>query len=82
MAAETGEIPPPWVEYPGYEPGHIFWRQTGEPFFNLVWEPFYEALSETQKEDYRARWKVPEVWQDFYFDKKWRDWLESTDEDE
>jgi len=81
MAAEREEIPPPWVEYPAYGPGDTFWRQTGEPFMALVWEPYYTSLSEAEQEAYLVRWKVPEEWQDFYFDKKFREWLESTDED-
>ncbi len=82
MAAERVEIPPPWIEYPGYGPGDMFWRQTGEPFFLLVWKPYYESLSEAEKQAYLARWNVPEEWRSYYFDKAWRDWLESTDEDE
>ena len=80
MAAEGKEIPPPWVEYPGYGPGDTFWRQTGEPFLSLVWQPYYESLGEAEKEAYLKQWNVPQDWQDFYFDKRWRDFLESTDE--
>lgn len=82
MAAEPKEIQPPWVEYPGYGPGDPFWRQTGEPFFTLVWRPFYDSLNEAEQTAYLIRWNVPEQWQKFYFDQEWREWLESTDEDE
>jgi hypothetical protein len=77
-----GEIKPPWVAYPEYGPGDTFWRQTGEPFMALVWEPYYESLSQEEKDAYLKRWQVPEEWWKFYFDPAWRAFLESTDEDQ
>jgi hypothetical protein len=80
MAPEKKEITPPWVQYPGYGPGDTFWRQTGEVFMAVVWEPYYESLSEEEQQAYLERWKVPQEWQNFYFDKAWRELLESADE--
>jgi hypothetical protein len=32
--------------------GDTFWRQTGEPFMTLVWEPYYESLSQDVRDAY------------------------------
>ncbi|MEO8870951.1 MAG: hypothetical protein ABI357_08970 [Granulicella sp.] len=76
-----GEVRPPWVAYPEYGPGDGFWRQSGEPFLTLVWEPYYESLSEEEKAGYLKRWQVPEEWWQFHFDPAWREFLERSDED-
>lgn len=74
------EIEPPWVKYPGYGPGDGFWRQSGEAWFAHVWEPFWNALNQEQQEEYLKHWNVPEKWKQFYFDKSFMKWLESTDD--
>jgi hypothetical protein len=75
------ETPPPWIKYPDYSPGDGFWRQSGESWLRDVWEPFYRTLSEQQKSEYLTRWNVPWDWQKFYFDKDFRDWLDTVDDD-
>jgi hypothetical protein len=82
MTGKQEEVQPPWVAYPGYGPGDTFWRQTGEAFMALVWEPYYEALSEEEKDAYLKRWQVPQEWWNFYFDPAWRAFMESADEEE
>ena len=74
------EIPPPWKMHPGYHPGDCFWRQSGEIWFVYVWRPYWESLSDSEKEDYLAKWNVPFEWQTFYFDNNFQEWLESTDD--
>jgi|HubBroStandDraft_4_1064222.scaffolds.fasta_scaffold789625_1 hypothetical protein len=76
------EIPPPWDKYPGFAPADPFWRQSGEAWFKDVWEPFYNCLSEVDQREYLERWKVPELWRMFYFDKAFQQWLDTVDDDE
>jgi hypothetical protein len=56
------EIRPPWIEFPGIIPGDFFWREAGEYWFHDVWRPYWESLSPVEKEEYLARWQVPEDW--------------------
>jgi|GEM_PF-4846290 len=81
-SAQSGEISPPWVEYPGFPPGDFFWREAGEPWRTLVWEPYYNSLDAAQQAAYLERWKVPDDWRQYYFDPELRKWWESTDEPE
>jgi hypothetical protein len=73
------EIEPPWVKYPDYPPGDGFWRQAGEPWFALVWRPYWESLNAQEQDDYLNRWNVPQIWRLFYFDRDFREWLRLTD---
>jgi hypothetical protein len=75
------EITPPWVMFPEVPPGDFFWREAGEPWLTEVWEPYWRSLSAVNQEEYLVRWKVPDNWRTFYFDKKFRDWLESVDDE-
>jgi len=75
------EIVPPWVKYPGYPPGDMFWRQTGEEWFCSVWKPFWYSLTITGQNKYLVRWEVPRDWQDFYFDPAFRKAVEDEDSD-
>lgn len=74
------EIEPPWIKYPGYPPGDTFWRQSGELWFSLVWRPYWQSLNIEQQAGYLSKWKVPDVWRDFYFDHEFQQWLLTTDE--
>lgn len=74
------EVEPPWIKYPGYPPGDPFWRQTGENWFLLFWEPFWKSLTIGEQEEYLAKWAVPKEWELYYFDSSFREWLESIDE--
>jgi len=76
----SDEIEPPWIKYPGYPPADPFWRQSGELWFALVWLPHWQSLNVKQQADYLNKWKVPDVWRDFYFDQAFQQWLCSTDE--
>ena len=74
------EILPPWVTYPGYPPGDTFWRQSGEAWFHYVWKPYFESLSSEEKELYLKRWNTPEIWQKFYFNEEFQNWLKEVDD--
>jgi len=76
----TNEIDPPWVKYPNYPPADTFWRQAGEPWFTLVWEPYWKSLTSEEQATYLSRWSVPEIWRLFYFEPDFEEWLRSTDE--
>lgn len=76
------EINPPWVQFPGFEPGDFFWRDAGQPWLVYVWRPYYDSLTPKEQEDYLRRWKVPKEWQDFYFDPEFQKWLEAIDEED
>ncbi len=75
------EIEPPWVAYPGFPPGDFFWRDAGEPWMVHVWEPYWRSLDQQRQAEYLLRWKVPDAWRMFYFDRNFRDWLETTDDE-
>jgi hypothetical protein len=77
---ETNEVVPPWIEFPGFPPSDTFWRQSGEYWFALVWEPYWKSLNPQEQQDYLEKWNVPEVWRNFYFDPEFQAWLDSTDE--
>ena len=74
------EVEPPWIKYPGYPPGDSFWRQSGENWFFLLWEPFWKSLNPTEQEKYLAKWNVPKEWKLYYFDSSFREWLETVDD--
>jgi len=75
------EIQPPWIKYPGYGPGDGFWRQSGEAWLKDVWQPYFDSLSEELQRAYLMRWKVPQDWRDFYFDREFQSWLDTVDDD-
>ncbi len=81
MEKRLDEVPPPWVESPGYPPADIFWRQSGQYWFAYVWEPFWNTLNVDEKEDYLKRWNVPDVWRMYsiQINSEFAKWLESTD---
>lgn len=78
------EIEPPWVMHPGFSPSDGFWRQSGEAWFHYVWNPFWNTLSVSEKEEYLLRWKVPEEWCLFcpQINPGYAAWLDSLDADE
>ncbi len=76
------EVAPPWITYPGCGPGDGFWRQSGEPWWTQVWQPFWESLDERAQREYLVRWAVPDEWQQFHFDRDFREWLEEVDDDD
>lgn len=71
------EIKPPWLECPEFPPYDTFWRQSGEFWLKYIWEPYWNSLSDEQKEIYLQKWQVPKVWIDFYFDTRWLDDLDN-----
>lgn len=74
------EVEPPWIKYPGFPPGDIFWRQSGEAWFAYAWEPYWKSLTLPEQAGYLKKWNVPEIWWEFYFDPEYQAWLESTDD--
>ena len=80
--AADGEVRPPWVEYPGIPSWDFFWREAGEPWRTLVWEPYYNALGAGEQAGYLQRWHVPQDWQDSYFDQSRRDFWDHVDDPE
>lgn len=65
---DRAEPKPPWVAYPGIPPDEFFWREAGEPWLNLVWRPFWNALDEAGRERYLTRWPPPDVWRADFLD--------------
>ena len=80
--AADGEVRPPWVEYPGIPSWDFFWREAGEPWRTLVWEPYYNALGAGEQAGYLQRWHVPQDWQDSCFDQSRRDFWDHVDDPE
>ena len=80
--AADGEVRPPWVEYPGIPPWDFFWREAGEPWRTLVWEPYDNTLGAGEQAGYLQRWHVPQDWQDSYFDQSRRDFWDHVDDPE
>ena len=72
---------PPWIKYPDYPPYDTFWRQAGESWLAYVWEPYFQRLTPNQKKQYLQKWKVPKVWNDFYFDTQWQKLLKEAEND-
>jgi uncharacterized protein (DUF1499 family) len=52
----------PWVEFPGYHPADIFWRQRGEAWIWYVWYPMWNSLNSKQQQEYLDRWDAPPSW--------------------
>lgn len=77
------DFEPPWIKFPGFPPYDGFWRQAGEYWLAYEWVPYWESLTEDEKEDYLVRWQVPEVWRQFsvYLNPEFEKWLESLDND-
>lgn len=73
------EIEPPWVKYPSYPPGDTFWRQSGEPWFVYVWQPYWDSLNSQAQDDYLVKWKAPESWR-LHFSSDFQKWLYSEDD--
>ncbi|MDP3533157.1 MAG: hypothetical protein Q8S31_07725 [Alphaproteobacteria bacterium] len=57
---------PPWIEYPGFLPSDIFWRQEGEVWALGVWLPFWVSLNDIERQAYLKEWDAPLKWQEFY----------------
>ena len=58
------KITPPWIEYPNFPPNDMFWRQSGEYYLSYVWEPFWNNLSNQEREIVLKRWPMPQEWID------------------
>lgn len=76
----TEEVTPPWVTHPAYGPADFFWREAGQPWFTLVWEPYWKSLTPQAVAAYLHRWQVPDAWRHYYFDTRFRDFLNAVDE--
>jgi hypothetical protein len=75
------EVKPPWIKYPGYSPGDSFWRQTGEAWLSLIWRPYWDSLGSEEQDAYLKRWKVPQEWSLYYFNRNFVKWLEEIDDE-
>lgn len=69
------ECRPPWVVFPELNPQELvgFLRQgVTEAYFLNHWQPFWQALDESQRVEYLSRWKASSEWRDairFHFDE-------------
>lgn len=75
------EVLPPWVAYPGIPSWDFFWREAGQNWRTLVWEPYYNGLSELEQSEYLRRWNVPDDWK-FHLDKAKLDFWNHVDDPE
>lgn len=51
---------PPWRQYAGAESTWSGWRQgKSEPWLLNIWLPFWQSLSEAEREEYLRRWPPP-----------------------
>lgn len=75
-------LQPPFKS-PGFPPFDSFWRQAGEYWLVYEWLPYWESLTEQEKENYLIHWQVPEEWRVFscYINTKFNEWLEFIDND-
>jgi len=74
------EVRPPWIEYPDVPPDDFFWREAGEPWRVLVWEPYYNSLSAREQERYLIRWDVREIWRESWFEKARQEFWDHVDD--
>ena len=62
---------PPWIEFPGFSPYHIFWRMgAGESYLLDPFGPFMAELDKSEREKYFSRYDLGEEWphrQDWYY---------------
>lgn len=80
--APSAEVRPPWVEFPSVGPDDFFWREAGQTWRTLVWDPFFNSLDEPAKAEYLARWKVPADWYSSWFDPATLDFWDHVDDPE
>lgn len=59
------EIEPPWVKYPEHPPFDPIYNHELEPYFHLVWRPFFEELSGEQLQDYLLKYPPTEQWNEW-----------------
>jgi hypothetical protein len=63
MKAPEGDVPPPWVVYPGNDPFWGGWRQgESEGWLQQSWMPFWLALDRGARDEYLLRWPPPDDW--------------------
>lgn len=67
------QVRPPWIEYPESEPTWGGWRQgTSEAWLFDVWMPFWQNLSEEEKNDYLKLFPPPDEGWEFYITDVWK----------
>jgi hypothetical protein len=59
-------IVPPWIKYPQYAPCDFFWRQSGELYFQYVWQPFWMNADSLTKVQILKEFPMPRQWQSWY----------------
>lgn len=63
---QEGPVAPPWRAFPHYSSYTSAWRQGyGEYWLLHAWLPFWERLSEAERERYLEEWDIPEEWRDW-----------------
>lgn len=60
-------MPPPWIEYPGYDPLWGGWRQgISEAWLLDKWLPFWKSLDAVKREAYLQKWPPPDdLWRTY-----------------
>tara|TARA_R110002110_G_scaffold383245_4_gene594690 strand:+ start:55030 stop:55578 length:549 start_codon:yes stop_codon:yes gene_type:complete len=61
-AKKIKEVEPPWKKFPNFSPGDMFWRQSGEYYLDLIWEPFWIEQTEFEKAQYVRKFSAPDEW--------------------
>ncbi len=56
-----GELLPPWLEAPGTDPFHMFWRMGGE-YYIADFFCFFRDLGRSEQKAYFARYDLGDAW--------------------
>jgi hypothetical protein len=64
LIAEYGDIPPPWVIFPGEHPYSMCWRMGYGDSYVPMWSKWWRVqnFSETQRIAYFRKWTPPHAW--------------------
>ena len=63
LPSNRNEPLPPWIEFPGFDPLHGFWRMgAGESYLRDPFWPFMAALAKSEREKYFARYDLGDEW--------------------
>lgn len=57
---------PPWIAFPRIPWGSIGWRMGGGENYWHQWTPWFKALSQAARGQYRRDWPEPEGWKGFF----------------
>lgn len=64
LRTDYGEVPPPWIVFPGEHPYSICWRMGGGESHLLLWQHWWESQSwlVAQRLAYFRQWPPPPRW--------------------